>query len=518
MKKIAIALFIISFGSTALGFLREVLFAKEFGASVYTDAYVVATLIPSLFFSVIGTSITLAIIPQVIKLYTDNMGSYSRYLNSVFTIVLAISSTITLSVYILAPYLANILMLDVQQEAIIELTAKSLRILAPTIIFYSLIALIRGVLQAYNKHIIVAITGYCFNIIIIICMYVASEKMGVLSVAWGTLLGAILQFLILYRALNKQGYSYSKHVDFKDEILLKTKSLILPIILSTGAYEFSVLINRSMASKLDEGSVSALNYSNILYTFPILLISANIVTLMYPIMSKYLLSGNKKSFLLHFEEGLEWMLFFLVPVVAIYVWFSDEIVRIVFQRGHFDASATVKTAAALSMLAIGIIPCSIRDLINRAYFALDNTRIPMYISMVTMLINVILNFLFIDVWGIKGLAFSISLAFTLGLIIQMWMFNKMYKYNIFMKCLNPLLKTIVPAFIMISVLLFLSKVLIGNVIGEGLRGIFTIVLLAVGLLIYVLICYLIKLTSAVKMISYFKWFIMSLLKVNKKND
>ena len=122
------------------------------------------------------------------------MGSYSRYLNSVFTIVLAISSTITLSVYILAPYLANILMLDVQQEAIIELTAKSLRILAPTIIFYSLIALIRGVLQAYNKHIIVAITGYCFNIIIIICMYVASEKMGVLSVAWGTLLGAILQF------------------------------------------------------------------------------------------------------------------------------------------------------------------------------------------------------------------------------------------------------------------------------------------------------------------------------------
>ena len=92
------------------------------------------------------------------------------------------------------------------------------------------------------------------------------------------------------------------------------------------------------------------------------------------------------------------------------------------------------------MLAIGIIPCSIRDLINRAYFALDNTRIPMYISMVTMLINVILNFLFIDVWGIKGLAFSISLAFTLGLIIQMWMFNKMYKYNIFMKCLNPLLK------------------------------------------------------------------------------
>ncbi|MDZ3952451.1 murein biosynthesis integral membrane protein MurJ [Bacillus thuringiensis] len=429
MQKVVLTLFTLSLGSTVLGFWREMQFAKLFGVSQVVDAYITATLIPSLFFSIIGTSITLVIIPQMVKNQTQDLSHFYQGINYMITIICFIAISFVTIIYVAAPFLVNLLVQSENNKDMREIAIESLQILAPTILFYSLTAFLRGMLQAKQQHIFLIFTGYAFNIMIILCMQLFHETQGIRSVAFGTLFASIIQCILLFYALCKQGFTYQIRLSYQDSGVLQVQKMMVPMIFSVGIYECTVFINRMMASNIEHGSVSILTYSQILCTVPILLLSMNIISILYPQFVQKAIQKQEVLFNKQLINGIEWLLFLQLPIMLVFLVFSQDIIANIFQGGRFSSQDTVQTASVLSILACSIIPLSIRECIGRADFALGNVRYVIYTNVISLSLNIILNSLFIPLWGVKGIAASISFSSSIGMLAQfMWM-HRIRRYN-----------------------------------------------------------------------------------------
>jgi len=426
ITKVAFIIMVISGISKILALFRETTLATYFGANYQTDAYRMASGVPTILFSLISAAITTTFIPvysDYIKKKSKEQGLY--FVNNILNVYLLISVALLVIGSISSPVLVKITAPGFKGE-IFDLTVKLTVIMMPSFVFALLSNLASGYLQSHDSFIPSAFNWIPHNIIIILST-VIFYKYGIEAVAAGNVLASFSLVLVQLPFVYKKGYRYKPVLNFKEEGLRKISVLFIPIIISSAFNQVDVLINRVLASGLNEGSISALDYAdkvnNLVYNIFII----TFATVIYPGLS--LASGDPDKFREKLVKGLKCIIILSMPAMGCIFVLRIPIVRLLFERGAFNAEDTYNTAIALGCYSVGIIGEGFREILNRAFYSLKDTKTPMVNGIAAICINIVLNVIFVKFWGIGGLAISTSMTAILSGLMLLYRLKK--KFGIF---------------------------------------------------------------------------------------
>jgi len=416
MKKTALIVMIITLFSKFLGFGRDIVLSYFFGASSVSDVYLISLTVPSVIFGFIGVGIVTAYIPmqsRIIEEYGDTAGSE---FTSNFTNLILILVTIILFVgMLLTEYIVKLFAIGFSGE-LLELTEAFTRISLFGMYFTALIIIFSGYLQIKNNYIVPAIIGFPFNIIIIISIIVSSGG-NYYILAIGTLIATASQFLLMIPFIKKEKFNYSIKINLKDNRITKALYIALPVIVGTSVNQINTLIDRTIASSLAVGAISALNYANRLNLFIQGLFVTSIITVMYPMISSFASTKNLEGIKKILQESINIIMIFVLPMTIGAMIFSNQIISLLFGRGAFDDFAINMTSKALFFYAMGMMGVGIRDVLARGFYSFQDTKTPMINAAMGMLLNIILNVILSRYLGIGGLALATSIAATFTTIL-----------------------------------------------------------------------------------------------------
>lgn len=410
--------------SKILGFIREVVTAAFFGASKVVDAYLVALVIPQMLFSIVGSALTTTVIPLTTE-YEEKEGRESvlAFVNSVTTFIAMVLSILVILGELFTGFLVHIVAPGFSGE-VFELTVRLSKIMFPMILFLGLAGLGTGILQSRKRFLYPAFIGVPYNVFIIGSLFLLGAKWGITGLAVGTLLGVVSQWLFLVPDLRRAGFKYKFNLNFSHPGFRKMGVLILPVIIGSGAGQINLLVDRILASGLNEGSIAALHYATKLNILVFGIIAVAVANAIYPELAKSAVVNDTRQFLKSLVQSLNGLLLLIMPVAVGMIILREPIVRIVYQRGAFDGNAVKLTAFALLFFALGLPAMSLREVVFRAFYSLQDTLTPMYIGLATVAVNIGFNLVLVRYLAHGGLALGTSISFIFSIIMLLWFLRK----------------------------------------------------------------------------------------------
>jgi putative peptidoglycan lipid II flippase len=403
--------------SKVLGFFRETALAGVFGATTATDAYLVATIIPWMLFSVVGTALSTTLIPVFTqRVHDEGEEAGQRFINTLVNFILLFCLVMVIVGAFGAPWIVKIVARGFQGEAV-NLTITLTRLLPPMMVFLALTAVLTGYLQAEERFTWPALVGIPFNVIMILAIIISGKSFGIIGVAVGSVLATASQILIMLPGLKRAKYRYRLVIDWKDPGFHQVGKLIVPILLATGAGQIGLIVDRMLASGLAEGSISALNFGARLTQLPLGIFVMAVTTVLYPTFSQLAADNNMHGLRRAMVAGVRASIFLTIPMAVGLIVLRDPIVRVLFERGAFDPQATEMTAYAVFFFSLGLLPMALREVISRVYFAMQDTFTPMMLGIAAVAVNIILNFILVGPLAHGGLALATSIASLVAVII-----------------------------------------------------------------------------------------------------
>jgi putative peptidoglycan lipid II flippase len=412
--------------SKVLGFFREASLAKVFGATSATDAYLVAQTIPFLFFSMVSYALTTTFIP--VYAHTREEGGQEAALgfaNTVIWAVLALGLLFVVIGEVLAAPLVRLVAPGFEGE-VADLTVYLSRIMFPMMVFQLSSGVMTGILQADGEFAVSTAADLLRNVAIITSILVFGPNYGVAAVAAGTLAGAALAMVVKLLFARRLGFYLTAGLDTHDTGLRRIGMLMLPAVIGAGAGQLNTLVDRILASRLPEGRVAALSYADRLMQLAPGIVGAPIVTVTYPTLAKLAAREEWAAFNAGLIDALSLLHFLLAPIAVGVLVLREPLVRIVYERGVFDAAATQQTASALLFLSLGIAVFTMLDLVRRAFFTIQDTATPMVLGSITVGVNIALNFLLVGRLEQGGLALATTSASLVGLILALWALRRKF--------------------------------------------------------------------------------------------
>ncbi len=237
--------------------------------------------------------------------------------------------------------------------------------------------------------------------------------------AVGSVIATASQLVLLMPFIRKTGYRYQFVFDPKDEYIRNMIYVALPVMLGVSVDQINVLVDKTLASGIAVGGISALNYANKLNGFVQGMFVTTISTVMYPMISKMAAQGNFKGLKSSVSEAINLINLLVVPVTFGAMIFAEPVVRLLFGRGAFDLEAISMTSGALFYYSIGMMGFGLREILSRAFYSMQDTMTPMKNSVLAVSMNIVLNLILSRFMGIKGLALatSISALFCTALLL-----------------------------------------------------------------------------------------------------
>ena len=480
VAKAAVGLMAATLVAKILGFGRELALASAYGASGVSDAFLVAMNIPAVIFTAIGTSLGTAFIPLYCEV-NANKGEQSsnKFTNNVFNIVVIICLVLSVIGAIFTPQIVKIFAVGFEGETLT-------RVMILGLAFLGMSYIMMAYLQVKENFIIPGLMPVPYNILIITSIII-SVKINPYLLPWGTLIGLSLQFLFQLPFAIKKGYRYKLYIDVKDEHLKRMLWLIAPVLIGVAVNQINTIVDRTIASTLVEGSISALNYATKLNQFVMGMFIVSISSVVYPMLSKLSTENNKEKFNKSIITSVNTVTLLVIPISIGAIILANPIVKLLFQRGEFDVRATQMTAVALIFYSIGMIGYGLRDILGKVFYSLQDTRTPMINGVIAMVLNITLNILFVKYTNMQlaGLAFatSISALFTIALLF-ISLRRKIGSFGGKSIALG-MIKSLISGIIMAVVTLF-SYNTIANILGSGfIKEVITLALsVGIGAIVY----------------------------------
>lgn len=283
--------------------------------------------------------------------------------------------------------------------------------------------------------------------------------------------------------MKKKGFKYKFVLDFKDEGIKKVVKLATPVLISTWVQPINNLVNLRFASGLENNqAVPALDYSSRLYTLIVGAFSLTLSNIIFPELSK-LTSDDKKSEIKNIlSNSIKISLLFIIPMSIGIILLSQDIIKIIYERGEFTAHSTLLTSQALLYYAIGMIGYGLMEVLNKAFYAMQDSKTPMKISIVAILLNLLLSISLVKAMGYTGLPLAASITSILIGILMLVVINKKIPGIVEKDDTKELAKILFSATAMGLLIVVLKNVIIGNtLIKTILRIVLSVVL---GMILY----------------------------------
>ena len=494
--------------------VREQVFAGLFGAGFAYDSFVVAFRIPNLLRDLFGEGALSAAFVTVFSAYDSNRTREETWklASNVFTFIAILLSFLTLiGIYFAGP-IVGLLAPDFSLiPGKTALTEKLTVIMLPFLFFISLSAVVMGILNTKGRFFIPALASSFFNLgsiiggvslAFILPMY---GQPAIVGMAFGTLIGGILQLGVQLPSLYRTGYRYTPTLNLSDPGLRKTLRLMVPATIGLSATQINIFINTNFAASCAEGSVSWLNYAFRLVQLPIGLFGVALSIAMLPVLAKQAAKKNIVEMKETMISSLTLVFALTLPATFGLIILSEPIIRLIFEHGAFTQADTLATAKTLSLYAVGLFAYSANKVLVPAFYALDKTKYPVIASFMAIAFNIVIITLTIEHFQHLAIALSTSCTMLLNLFFLVIVLHKKISLFSLKKTLMPAVKIISASIVMIFLLLLLVPVFQGPLNGNKFNQIISVFsLIFLAALSYGSILYLLKLQEMEILINTFR--------------
>ena len=482
--------------SRLLGYLRDILIAIFLGAGPLADAFFVAFRIPNTFRRLFSEgTFNAAFVPSYAAELSNGKDNAEKFATNIFSLLMLSLFFLVLIIEIFMPYFVFIIApgFSGNQEKI-ELAINLTRITFPFLFFISLASFFSAIMNSHNRFAVAAAAPVILNFFLISVLFYGGflgDKL-VYYLSYAVTLAGIAQFIYLYFYVKK---FYIPKFIYKFSIDEKIKSFfskLLPSIFSSGVTQINILVGTIIAS-FQASAISYLYYADRIYQINLAIAGIAIGTVILPQLSKYVNSNENEKITLIQNKALEFSLFLSLPASIALLIASEEIISALFGYGTFNELSVKNSSNALFYFAFGLPAFSLIKVFSSFYFSRHNTKLPFYISLVSVFLNILISIIFFKKVGFIIIPIATSISSWFNSILLFIFLKKDNFFNFNSIFISRFLKILISSFVMgfiVHYLLFYFKTNLA--FDENLKSLFLIGIVIVGLISYLLIAFLIK--------------------------
>ena len=482
--------------SRILGYLRDILIAIFLGTGVLADAFFIAFRIPNTFRRLFSEgTFNAAFVPSYASEIVKGKKQSNKFANNIFNLLFLGLLFLVLIVQIFMPAFVSIIAPGfVENVEKMELAISLTRITFPFLLFVCLASFFSAILNSHNKFAAASAAPIILNIILI-GVLLFSKLLGdnlVFYLSYGVSFSGFLQLVFLYKFVRK---FYSLKLDFKIKTNSKIKVFfkkLLPSIFASGVTQINILVGTIIAS-FQASAVSYLYYADRIYQINLAIAGIAIGVVVLPQLSKYIQTKKKSKIHLIQNKALELSLFLTLPASAALLIASEEIISALFGYGSFDQVSVLNSGKALYYFALGLPAFSLIKVFSSFFFANHDTKIPFYISLFSVLINIVISISYFNEIGfiIIPIATTISSWFNAILLFAFLKNRDLFSFNkIF---LVRFVKIIVASLLMAIFFNFLITYFKYELaFNQNIKSFYLILSVILSLLFYLFVSYWIK--------------------------
>ena len=487
----SLILTVAALASRLLGWIRLLVIGSQFGATADLDAYFAAFRIPDAIFQlVVAGALSAALIPvfSSYRAREDEKEAW-RLASSVINLVLVALAVFSAIMAILAPWVVPIIAPGFDAPTT-ELTIRLTRLMLLSPVFIGMGAVVSGLLNSYGRFGVPALAPLVYNLAIIAAAVVLAPLLGVEGLAIGVVLGSILHLAIQLPQLRKVGQGYDLSIGLRHPGVRQVAWLMGPRLLGLAAGQVNFIASTVLASNLGVGSVTAYNYAFQLSQIPVGVLGVSVAVALFPTFSRDAALGRISEIRRQLSISLRILIFLAAPLTAAMIVLARPIAAVFFQYGLFSAEAADRTASALAFFSIGLSGHIVVHVLTRAFYAMQDTRVPVLWAIIAVAINVPLMVILSGPMGIEGLALALSISASLEVLGLVWALRRridsIEEAEVLRSGARSLLAAALAAAVMLGGLLAIeawSPDLLAD--GAG-RVLALLVLVGVGALVYLL--------------------------------
>lgn len=425
-----------TFLSRILGFVRDTLIARAFGASLMSDAFIVAFKIPNLLRRISAEgAFSQAFVPILAEYKSQRSFDETKTLvNRVATWLALILIGVTLLGMLAAPLLVGVIAPGfTAQPAKMQLTVELLRITFPYIFFISLVSMAGGVLNTYNKFGIPAFTPVWLNVAMIsaVLFFADSFAEPIKALAWGVFIGGCLQLFFQVPYLKEIGLLPKLDFHWQDDGVWRILKLMGPAVLGVSVAQISLIINTIYASFLKTGSVSWLYYADRLMEFPTGVLGVALGTILLPSLAKAFASKDEVEYSQLLDWGLRLTFLLAAPAAVALAVLAVPLTVTLFFYGKFTADDVWMTQQALIAYSIGLLGLILVKILAPGFYSRQDIKTPVKIAVLTLILTQVMNYVFAFQLGLShaGLALAIGLGACVNASLLYFQLRKMKLYQ-----------------------------------------------------------------------------------------
>nr|WP_307773020.1 murein biosynthesis integral membrane protein MurJ [Providencia stuartii] len=471
--------------SRVLGFIRDAIIARVFGAGAAADAFFVAFKLPNLLRRIFAEGAFSQAFVPILAEYKNQQGdeatrTFVAYISGMLTLALAIVTIIGMIaapwvIYVTAPGFTT----DADKFA---LTTDLLRVTFPYIFLISLASLAGAILNTWNRFSVPAFAPTLLNVSMIFFAAFAAPYFDppVMSLAWAVIVGGVLQLVYQLPHLKKIGMLVLPRLSFRDSGVWRVMKMMGPAIIGVSVSQISLIINTIFASFLQSGSVSWMYYADRLMELPSGVLGVALGTILLPSLSKSFTSGNHQEYRHLMDWGLRLCLLLALPCAIGLAILSEALTVSLFQYDKFTAHDSLMTQYALMAYCVGLTGMILVKILAPGFYSRQDIRTPVKIAIVTLILTQLMNLAFIGPMKHAGLALSIGLAACFNAGVLYWQLRKQEIFKPLAGWRGFIVKLIIALLVMAAVLFgvlqFMPEWQQGNMAMRLLRLIFVVII------------------------------------------
>ncbi len=420
--KVTFIITLIAVLSKILGFARDAILAHFYGSTTTTDIFITTLSLPDILFELIANAITIGFVPIATALLIKNNNDktlVNHFGSNVISLFELLAIIFVIIFYIFAKPIIVVAAPGFTGDSI-DTASTFLRIIAVSILFKTVSSILGAYMQSNKRFIPVSMYGAIMDVVIILFIFISLNRNSVL-LAYGVLIGVLVQMLFAAICAYKTGFRYSFSFDYKDENIRSMLIMFLPAIAATGANQIIQIVNKAMATTVVEGGVTMISNANKMGFAAENIIVLSIAAVIYPALSEYANNKDENGFAFKLQKGLNSTFVLMIPLSCALIVYSYPIIDLLFGHGKY-VNAVSDTSYLMKIYCLGILGLSSYTIMVRALYAQKMVKQSAILAIVSLAINILLCIFLAKhtTQGLFGIAEATSLTYTLSFIITIF--------------------------------------------------------------------------------------------------
>ncbi|MES3005973.1 MAG: lipid II flippase MurJ [Patescibacteria group bacterium] len=378
-----------TFLSQVLALVRDRILANHFGAGQTLDIYYAAFRIPDLIYAAVASLVSISVlIPFFSGIFERKKEEAAHLMSTIFTVFVGLMIVVSVVFWFIMPYITPLLMPGMKDPAVLDQLTLLARLLLLQPICLGISNLLGVITQISKRFFLYAMSPILYNLSIIFGLLFLYPIMGIQGVVVGVIIGGLVHFLVQVPFVAARGLLPRITFNIDRRVVWEMFKLSIPRTLTLSATNLELVFITSFASLITTGSIAIFSFSNSLQSVPFAIVGVSYALAAFPTLSAFIARGERAEFIEHVTTAARHIVFWSIPITALFIVLRAQIVRVILGSGSFDWDDTRLTAACLALFTISLVAQGLELLFIRAYYAAGMTKKPLFINLISSVITI----------------------------------------------------------------------------------------------------------------------------------